>query len=99
MFSGSAALDPLDGIDTRCSTILALSWLLIVVLGLVPLLQQLYERPYSAAGPATLAFAVAVSSAALLRRHYSWLGAALHIGGQIMIWLSVFALTIAALIL
>jgi apolipoprotein N-acyltransferase len=99
LFTGQAMLDPLDGLTPLRGVVLGLSWLLIVLLGLVPLLEEIYHRPHSPAGPAALAFSIAVSSAAMLRRHYCWLGAALHIAGQVMIWLSIFALTIAAIIL
>lgn len=98
VFTGQADLDPTEGLTPLRSAVLTFSWVAIVLLGLAPLLEELYHRPYSAAAPATLAFAIAISSAAILRHHYSWLGAALHIAGQVMIWLSIFSLTIAALI-
>ena len=99
LFTGQAALDPCDGLTAWRSAVLGLSWLAIIVLGLTPLLGEIYRRPDSIVAPAMLAFAIAVSSAALLRDHYSWIGAALHVAGQVMIWLSIFVLTLAALVL
>ena len=99
LFTGQAALDPCYGLTAWRSAVLGLSWLAVVLLGLTPLLGELYRRPDSAVAPATLAFSFAVSSAALLRHHYNWVGAALHVAGQVMIWLSIFVLTLAALVL
>jgi threonine/homoserine/homoserine lactone efflux protein len=45
--------------------------------------------------PTTIVFFVAVGSAILLRRRYSWMGLVLHIFGQIAIWLSLFVMSLA----
>jgi len=99
LFTGQAALDACDGLTAWRWAVLGLSWLAIIVLGLTPLLGESYRRPDSIVAPAMLAFAIAVSSAALLRHHYSWIGATLHVAGHVMIWLSIFVLTLAALVL
>jgi hypothetical protein len=48
--------------------------------------------------PATIAFFVTVGSAVLLRRRYSWIGLVLHIFGQIAIWLSLFVMSLAVVL-
>ena len=48
--------------------------------------------------PTTIAFFVAVGSTVLLRRRYSWMGLVLHIFGQIAIWLSLFVMSLAAVL-
>ena len=45
-----------------------------------------------------IAFVVAVASGIVLRRRYTWVGLAMHIYGQIAIWLSLFVMSLAALL-
>ncbi|WP_235188252.1 hypothetical protein [Sphingomonas sp. FUKUSWIS1] len=40
-----------------------------------------------------------VASAVLLRRRYSWMGLVLHIFGQIAIWLSLFVMSLAIVLI
>lgn len=98
-FSGQATLDPVPGLTRFRGWVLGLSWFAILALGTLPIFETLYERPTSFVGPATLAFCVTVSSVAILRRHYSWIGAALHVLGQICIYLSLFLLALAMAVL
>ena len=49
--------------------------------------------------PTTIAFFVAVGSAVLFRRRYSWMNLVLHIFGQIAIWLSSFVMSLAIVLI
>jgi len=71
------------------------SRLLVMVIGLAPLAEASLSRSPSITMPTTIAFFVAVGSAVLPRRRYSWLGLVLHIFGQIAIWLSIFVMSLA----
>ena len=84
------ALNDLSGI-----LIFAFSWLLVMAIGLMPIAEASLSRSPSITMPTTIAFFVAVGSAVLLRRRYSWMGLVLHIFGQIAIWLSLFVLSLA----
>jgi len=84
------ALNDLSGV-----VIFGFSWLLVMVIGLMPLAEASLARSPSITMPTTIAFFVAVGSAVLLRRRYSWMGLVLHIFGQIAIWLSLFVLSLA----
>ena len=55
------------------------SWLLVMAIGLAPLTEASLSRSPSITMPTTVAFFVAVGSAVLLRRRYSWTGLVLHI--------------------
>lgn len=78
--------------------LLAFSWLLVTAIGLMPLAEAGLRRSTSIAFPTTVAFFVAVGSGILLRRRYSWVGVVLHIYGQIAIWLSLFVMSLAAVL-
>ena len=71
------------------------SWLLVLAIGLMPLAEASLQRAPSITMPTTTTFFVAVGSAVLLRRRYSWVGIVLHIYGQIAIWLSLFVMSLA----
>nr|WP_253069868.1 hypothetical protein [Sphingomonas sp. H160509] len=75
--------------------IFGFSWLLVMAIGLAPLAEASLSRSPSITMPTTVAFFVAVGSAVLLRRRYSWTGLVLHIFGQIAIWLSLFVMSLA----
>lgn len=87
---GPPALTDLSG-----SLIFGFSWLLVMAIGLMPLAEASLSRSPSVTLPTTIAFFVAVSSAILLRRRYSWMGLVLHIFGQIAIWLSLSVMSLA----
>lgn len=67
----------------------ACSWLLVTLLGLMPIAEAKLHRAPSVPSLAIVAFFIAIGSAAAVRRRYTWLGVVLHIYSQIAIWLSV----------
>jgi len=81
--------------DISGSLIFGFSWLLVMAIGLMPLAEASLARSPSITMPTTIAFFIAVGSAILLRRRYSWMGLVLHIFGQIAIWLSLFVMSLA----
>ena len=81
--------------DLSGSLIFGFSWLLVMAIGLMPLAEASLSRSPSITMPTTIAFFIAVGSAVLLRRRYSWMGLVLHIFGQIAIWLSLFVMSLA----
>lgn len=81
--------------DVSGTVVFGFSWLLVMAIGLMPLAEAALARSPSIAMPTTIAFFVAVGSATLLRRRYSWMGLVLHIFGQIAIWLSLFVMSLA----
>ena len=81
--------------DLSGRLIFGFSWLLVMAIGLMPLAEASLARSPSITMPTTIAFFVAVGSAVLLRRRYSWMGLVLHIFGQIAIWLSLFVMSLA----
>jgi hypothetical protein len=89
-----ATLDDMSGI-----LIFGFSWLLVMAIGLAPLAEACLYRSPSITMPTTIAFFVALGSAILLRRRYSWVGLVLHIFGQIAIWLSLFVMSLAIVLL
>lgn len=64
--------------------------------GLMPLADAVLGRAPSIVMPTAITFAIAIGSALMLRRHYSWTWLILHIYGQIVIWLSIFAMSLIA---
>lgn len=88
------ALDDVSGI-----LVFGFSWLLVMAIGLAPLAEAAFTRAPSVTMPTTIAFFVAVGSAVLLRRRYSWMGLVLHIFGQIAIWLSLFVMSLAIVLI
>ena len=81
--------------DMSGTLIFGFSWLLVMAIGLTPLAEATLTRSPSITVPTTIAFFVAVGSAVLLRSRYSWMGLVLHIFGQIAIWLSLFVMSLA----
>lgn len=79
--------------------IFGFSWLLVMAIGLMPIAEASLSRSPSVSMPTTIAFFVAVGSAVLLRRRYSWIGLVLHIFGQITIWLSLFVMSLAIVLI
>ena len=84
--------------DLSGGLIFGFSWLLVMAIGLMPLAEAALARSPSITMPTTIAFFIAVGSAILLRRRYSWMGLALHIFGQIAIWLSLFVMSLAIIL-
>ncbi|RYF20968.1 MAG: hypothetical protein EOO77_06935 [Oxalobacteraceae bacterium] len=70
-----------------------------MAIGLMPIVEASLSRSPSVSMPTTIAFFVAVGSAVLLRRRYSWMGLVLHIFGQIAIWLSLFVMSLAIVLI
>lgn len=87
------ALDDLSG-----ALIFGFSWMLIMAIGLMSVAEASLSRSPSITMPTTIAFFVAVGSTVLLRRRYSWMGLVLHIFGQIAIWLSLFVMSLAVVL-
>ena len=84
--------------DLSGTLIFGFSWLLVMAIGLMPIAEaSLSCSPYITM-LTTIAFFVAVGSTVLLRRRYSWMGLVLHIFGQIAIWLSLFVMSLAAVL-
>ena len=81
--------------DFPGTLIFGFSWLLVMAIGLMPIAEASLSRSPSITMPTTIAFFIAVGSAVLLRRRYSWIGLVLHIFGQIAIWLSLFVMSLA----
>lgn len=84
--------------DISGSLIFSFSWLLVMAIGLMPIAEVSLSRSPSITMPPTIAFFVAVGSAVLLRRRYSWISLVLHIFGQIAIWLSLFVMSLAVVL-
>lgn len=74
------------------------SWLLVSALGLLPLFDETLSRDPTPSASALIVFFVAVGSAAVLRRHYSWVGVVMHVFSQIFMWLSVFGVSLAGVL-
>ncbi|KEQ54763.1 hypothetical protein [Sphingobium chlorophenolicum] len=89
---GTSAAPELDVADWA---VFGFSWMLVMVVGLMPIVETSLRRSPSISMPAVIAFFVAVASGLALRRRHSWVGLVLHIFGQIVIWLSIFCLSLA----
>jgi len=85
-------------IDLTGTLIFGFSWTLVMAIGLMPLAEASLSRGPSITMPTTVAFFIAVGSAILLRRRYSWVGVVLHIYSQVSIWLSLFVMSLAAVL-
>ncbi len=85
--------------DLSGTLIFGFSWLLVMAIGLMPIAEASLSRSPSVSMPTTIAFFVAVGSAVLLRRRYSWMGLVLHIFGQIAICLSLFVMSLAIVLI
>lgn len=85
--------------DMSGTLIFGFSSLLVIAIGLAPLAEASLSRSPSITMPTTIAFFVAVGSAILLRRRYSWMGLVLHIFGQMTIWLSLFVMSLAIVLI
>ncbi len=85
----------INSLDFSSASVLGFSWLLVVGIGLLPLFESMAQRPPSISMPAVIVFFVATGSGAALRRRYDWVGLVLHIFGQILIWLSLFVMSLA----
>ena len=75
--------------------IFGFSWLLVMAIGLAPIAEASLSWSPSITMPTKIVFFVAVGSAVLLHRRYSWMNLVLHIFGQIAIWLSFFVMSLA----
>lgn len=84
--------------DMSGALIFGFSWLLVMAIGLAPLAEASLSRSPSFTMPTTIAFFVAVGSAVLLRRRYSWISLVPHVFGQIAIWLSFFVISLATVL-
>ena len=84
-----------DVLPMSSNLVFGFSWMLVMAIGLMPLAEASLHRMPSITMPTAITFFVAVGSAILLRRRYSWVGLVLHIYGQIAIWLSLFVMSLA----
>jgi len=84
--------------DVFGTFVFGFSWLLVMAIGLMPIAEVSLSRSPSITMPTTNAFFVAVGSAVLPRRRYSWIGLMRHISGQIAIWLSFFVISLAVVL-
>lgn len=82
----------------RDNLVFGFSWLLVMTIGLMPLAEVGLNRSPSITLPTAGAFFIAVCSGILLKRRYSWMAVVLHIYGQIAIWLSLFVMSLAAVL-
>jgi hypothetical protein len=86
---------PFEAFNLGDRAVLCFSWLLVMVAGLMPIVDASLKRSPSISKLVTIAFFVAVASGIALRRQYSWVGLVLHVFSQIVIWLSVFCISLA----
>lgn len=85
-------------LDMADRAVFGFSWMLVMALGVMPIVETSLRRSSSISMPVVIAFFVAVASGLALRRCYSWLGFVLHIIDQIAIWLSIFCMSLAAVL-
>ena len=57
-------VDPIEGLDFGSAAVFGFSWLLVLCIGLLPLLESLAQRPPSISMPAVIIFFVATGSGA-----------------------------------
>src|SRR5687768_7899610 len=88
----------LEHLNLKDRLVFGFSWMLVMAIGLMPIIDSVIQRPPSISMPAVLVFFTAVGSGAVLRRQYGWVGLVLHIFGQILIWLSIFVMSLAAVL-
>ena len=86
---------PLDELNLADTAVFGFSWMLVMAVGLMPIVEASLKRSPSVSMPVVIAFFVAIASGIALRRRYSWMGLVLHIFGQIVIWLSIFCMSLA----
>jgi len=84
-----------DELNLADTPVFGFSWLLLTAVGLMPLADASLKRSPSIPMPVTIAFFVAVSSGIALQRRYSCMGLVLHVVSQIVIWLSLFCMSLA----
>lgn len=80
----------------RSDAAVAFSWFLVISLGTMPIADRFLGRSTSLMGPGCIVSVVAIVSAMLLRKRHPWIRVVLHIYGQIMIWISLSCVAIAA---
>lgn len=85
-------------LDLSSNLAFLFSWFLVSGLGLLPLFDETLPRDPTPSASALIVFFVAVGSAAVLRRHYSWVGLVMHVFSQIFMWLSVFCVSLAGVL-
>lgn len=85
-----------EAVDSVAGNLLfGFSWVLVMAIGLMPIAEAMLNRTPSITMPTTIAFFIAVASGIILRRRYTWVGLVMHIYGQIVIWLSLFTMSLA----
>jgi hypothetical protein len=62
---------PLDELNLADTAVFGFSWMLVMAVGLVPIVEASLKRSPSISMPVTIAFFVAVASGIALRRRYS----------------------------
>lgn len=78
------------------TVLVAFSWFLVISLGAMPIADRILGRTTGLMGPGCVVFVVAIVSTIILREREPWIRLVLHIYGQIMIWLSLSCIAIAA---
>jgi hypothetical protein len=86
---------PLDELNLADTAVFGFSWMLVMAVGLMPIVEASLKRSPSISMPVTIAFFLALASGIALRRRYRWMGLVLHIFGQIVISLSIFCMSLA----
>ena len=86
---------PFDELNLADTAVFGFSWMLVMAVGLMPIVEASLKRSPSISMPVTIAFFVAIASGIALRRRYGWMALVLHIFGQIVIWLSIFCISLA----
>jgi hypothetical protein len=96
----SAASDrqAVEDLDLTGNLAFGFSWLLVMAIGLIPVYDSALPHNPTPSTSALIVFFVAVGSGIVLKRHYSWVGVVMHIFGQIFIWLSIFCISLAAVL-
>ena len=87
--------NPLEHLNLADTLVFGFSWMLVMVIGLMPIFETIIRRPPSISMPAVIAFFIAAGSGGVLKRRCSWVGLVLHIFGQILVWLSIFVISLA----
>lgn len=82
-------------LDLSGSVAFFFSWLLVFAVGLLPVVTDRRTCVPHVPEAGLLIFLSAVASGAYLKRQYSWIGCLMHIISQILIWLSLFCVSLA----
>ena len=87
-----------EDLDLTGNLAFGFSWLLVMAIGLMPIFDAALPRNPTPSTSALIVFFEAVGSGIVLKRRYSWVGVAMHIFGQIFIWLSIFCISLMSVL-